>query len=505
MKNWTKQVTSIINQRHYRLPPTWSSSQRETIRQPKMGRGVHISGKGGELKERIANLLASARKKVVVSSFLLADRDVEAAILEAAKNGVRVYVMLASEARLDDEPGDGEFEQRVLAEHKDMLSRLGGWVLIRSAPHFHAKLVLVDPDESPAGLLLTANLTREALERNEELAVELTPNEVKEAEELVRWATWENAEHELVEPGNFRAVKPLERVDHPSPSPRVIATTSSVTQLREEALDLIDGASRQLVVASYGWAADHPIVERLCARAREGVSLTVLARVRPRSMPALVTLAEAGALVLGFKWLHAKAFWADSGRGLVMSANLEKHGLDDGFELGLRLEGKRAEELRMRLEEWSRQAAWELRPAPALGEMAGDALVWHENQLLDLDVKPRLTVELGSVTAASALDMKAPAPDPPRINGLPQPAHELECQWLVRAPALHPKARKVARPASEKNAEPTPYKPAVFKEPNGKLVVAVKAPEEIPDAGQLAEEIGAAVVVRNIEMEGVAR
>ena len=90
--------------------------------------------------------------------------------------------------------------------------------------------------------------------------------------------------------------------------------------------------------------------ELMCARARQGVSLTVLARVRPRAMPALVALAEAGARVLGFKWLHAKALWADSGRGLVMSANLEKHGLDGSFELGVRLDGERAEELRTRLE-----------------------------------------------------------------------------------------------------------------------------------------------------------
>ena len=272
--------------------------------------------------------------------------------------------MLASEARLDREPGDGEFEQRVLAEHKDMLSRLGGCVLIRSAPHFHAKLVLVDPDANPVGMLLTANLTREALRRNEELAVVLRPEEVKEAAELLRWAMWEGAEHELVDPGNFRSVKPLGAVDHPAPLPQVLATTSSATQLREEAVDLIDSASRELIVASFGWAADHPVVERLCARARQGLSLTVLARTRPRAMPALVALAEAGARVLGFKWLHAKALWADSDRALVMSANLEKHGLDDGFELGLRLEGKRAEELRTRLERWSSQAAWELRPAP---------------------------------------------------------------------------------------------------------------------------------------------
>lgn len=496
MYNWTKLFTSVVDQRYYRLPPTWTSKKREPADQRELGTEVHTSGESGKLTEHVTTLLASAKRIAVVSSFLLADSEVEAAILDAARRDVRVYVMLASEARLDGEPGDGEFQQRVLAEHKDMLSRLGGWVLIRSAPPFHAKLVLVDPEASPAGLLLTANLTREALGRNEELAVVLSPEEVKEAAALVRWAMWEGARHELVDPGNFRAVKPLGAVDHPAPMPHVLATTSSATQLREEAIDLIDSASRELVVASFGWSADHPVVERLCERAREGLPLTVLARVRESAMPALVALAEAGARVLGFKWLHAKALWADSGRALVMSANLEKHGLDDGFELGLRLKGERTEELRMRLERWSRQAAWELRPAPALGEVAGAVRIWHKGKLIDRSVKPRIRVDLGEVMAASALDLKAPAPFPPQINELPQPAHELECRWLVRAPELHPKSREVMQPARDKNADPTQYKPPVFKEPGGKLVVAVQFPAEIPNARLLAEEIGAAVVVR---------
>lgn len=492
---WTKKSTRLIDQRDHRMPPTWISRQREYAGQGELGSAVHISGRGGKLTERVTALLASARQKAVVSSFLIADLEVEVAILEAARRGVRVYVMFASEARLDREPGDGEFDRRVLGEHKDMLGRLGGHALIRSAPHFHAKLVLIDPETSPAGLLLTSNLTSEALRRNEELAVVLRPEEVKEAAELLRWAMWEGAEHELVEPGNFRAVKPLGSVDHPAPLPNVLATTSSATLLREEAVDLIDSASGELIVASYGWAADHPVVERLCARAREGLALTVLARVRPRTMPPLVALAEAGARVLGFKWLHAKALWADSNRALVMSANLEKDGLDAGFELGVRLEGERAEEVRTRLDNWSSQAGWELLPAPVLGDLKGAVRVWHRGNLIDLEVKPRLPVDLGSVTAASAHDLKEPTPELPRSNGLPQPAHELECRWLVRPPGLHSKAREVMRPASDKKGKPTPYKPPVFKEPGRKLVVAVQSPEEIPDARRLAEEIGAAAVV----------
>ena len=553
MDTWTKKHARVIDQRSRRLPPTWvprdGARDGETVQKanpmtaapagasrkrtrdgaPEQGRAVHVSGRDRSVAKRIVELLAAAKHMAVVSSFLLADREVEDAIIEAARRGVRVYALLASEARLDHEPGDGEFEQRVLAEHKAMLQRLGGYVLIRSAPHFHAKLVLVDPRHRPAGLLLTANLTREALERNEELAVELTPKDVAEVAEVVRWALWENAEHELVEPGNFRAVKPLGCIDHPAPAQHVLATTASVTQIREEAVELIEDASRELVVASFGWDAGHPVVERLRARAREGLSLTVLARVRPRAMPALVALAEAGAQVLGFKWLHAKALWADSGRALVMSANLEKHGLDGGFELGLRLDGERAEELRRRLERWAGQAAWELRAAPALGEVAGAVRTWHDRELVELDVKPRRPVDLGIFTAASAEALTAPKePGAPRADGLPHPdhaAHDLECRWLVQPPRLNPKAKEVKRPvtplqraidagviqvagsrkkeasppAVDKKAKPTPYEPPVFEEPGGRRVVAVQSPEEIPSARRIMAEVGAAAIVVRTE------
>ena len=359
--------------------------------------------------------------------------------------------------------------------------------------------------------------------------MELTPNEVEEAVALVRWGLWENAEHELVDPPNFRAVKPLGCIAHPTPAPHVLATTAFATQLREEALDLIDGASRKLVVTSFGWETGHPVIERLCARARQGVSLTVLARVRPRAMPALVALAEAGARVLGFKWLHAKALWADSGRALVMSANLEKHGLDGGFELGVRLGGERAEELRTRLERWSSHAAWELHPAPGLGEVAGAVRVWHEEKLVELEVMPRRPVDLGVFTATSADGLTAPEePETPRPDRFPRPdyaAHELECRWLVQPPRLHPEAKEVMRtdtplqraidagvirvvesrkkeaspPSAGKQAKPTPYEPPVFKEPGGRRVVAVQSAEEIPAARRIMKEVGAAAIVVRTE------
>jgi len=120
-----------------------------------------------------------------------------------------VYVMVASEARLGREPSQGEFDQKTHAHHKAMLKTLGKSVLFRTAAHFHAKVVLIDPYTRPAGVLLTANLTEGALTRNEELAVRLSPTQVEGIAGYLRWAMWQTAEHELLNGKDFKAAKPI--------------------------------------------------------------------------------------------------------------------------------------------------------------------------------------------------------------------------------------------------------------------------------------------------------
>ena len=495
---WAKQCSRVVSQRDYRMPPAWASRGTEARGQPELGRMVHASGRSRELAGRIVSLLAGAREKVVLSSFLLADREIEEAILAAAKRGVRVYVLLASEARLDIEETDGEFERAMWDQHREMLDRLGGHALFRSAPHFHAKFVLADPGRGQgAGILLTANLTREALERNEELAVDLTREEVEEAFAVARWAFWEYAEHELVDPADrFRSVKPVGCVGHPGRSRHVLATTSEARGLRDEATRLIEAASREIFVASFGWEKDHEIVEFLCIRAREGLPVTALARIRGSQMPALLALAEAGARVLGFKWLHAKALCVDGGSALIMSANLQPDGLDRGFELGVPLDGDRAHEVRGRLVEWSRAARWKLLVSPTLGDIHGDALVWQRNRLDEMTVEAERRVDLGSVTAESLDKMNdTRPPDPPLTGELPEPAHEIVYEWCVNPPLLAARAKPVMRPSAHSDGKPTTYDPPVFDEPNGRRVVAIESALEMENARQVLSETRAAAIV----------
>ncbi|HCL77223.1 MAG TPA: phosphatidylserine/phosphatidylglycerophosphate/cardiolipin synthase family protein, partial [Pseudomonas sp.] len=324
ISNWERHCSLVENLRDVELPPVWLPAGRQRSR-AEQGNFLFESGRQRVMASHAISLLERAEHVAVISSFLLADQAIEDAIVEAAGRGVRVYILLASEARLGREAGDGEFERKVLEQHKAMLNRLAGHALFRSASHFHAKVVLADPfdDLEPQGMLLTANLTTEALERNEELGVQLLPDEVLEMASYLRWAMWESAEHEMVDPKDrFKAVKALGEVKHPAATTAVVATTAGSNTLRQEILRLICEAREQIIVSSFGWDAEHEVVKLLCARAQAGLQVIVLARVRPAAMPALIALAKAGAVVYAFNWLHAKAIWTDRRQGLLMSANL---------------------------------------------------------------------------------------------------------------------------------------------------------------------------------------
>lgn len=445
---------------------------------------------------------------VVLCTFLLADEDVEQAIIEAESRGVRVYCLIAAEARLDRDEAEGEFDQKVLAQHKAMLNRLAGRVMFRTSPDFHAKVVLADPfTPSAEGVLLTANLTTDAMKRNEELLLQLEASEVKQLAGYLKWAMWEGAEHESIESGEFRAVKPLSLIPHPKDRLPIVSTTSRSKQIAHEALAMLEGAKSEIVVSCFGWDVDHSLVRALVAKAKMGVQVTVLARIRPVAMPALEFLAQSGASVYGFKWLHAKALVVDNRQAMVMSANFQKHGMDEGFELGLKVSGDRLAEIQDTLEHWRLAAKWQLRTGATVGDLRGAVQIWNGGALETKDVTDEMPLLLENVEAPSAETLEAQMPEMPSPGKVPYLAHKLVCQWNVVAPKLakggKPKLKKrpmdtsIQRKGKPKNGEhrSVSYDPPAYTESNGRVVVAIKSACQLDAAIQLKADLKAAAIV----------
>ncbi len=471
---YTKNVSKTIDLSNSRLPPLWSRNRvlsRETISETQ--NELFVSGKKRELANYVISLISNAKQTVVLSSFLLADAALEDAIFDATTRGIRVYLILACETRLEGDIPDDDFGKECVAQHTKMLKRLGGRVLIRSASHFHSKVVLVDALSNSVqylakGILLTANLTREAFERNEELAVCLSPEEIVETVKVIKWAMFEYAEHEMLDSSEFSATSKQSLIAFPKGLNSIVCTTDSRHSLRAQVLKLINESAKELIISSFGWQEDHEVIDAICAKANQGVSVTILSRVRSSSMPALVKMADAGVRVFGFKWLHAKAIWNEHNQGMIMSANLQKHGLDTGFELGVLLSGDRARQLKECLDALSVNSTSDIKELilnSTLSSHKGEIQYWQGGRLHTNSISSSVTKDLPTMKAEclTNLDLE---PELPKVTWKDVPSWKIEYNWQVLAPELPKNSKEVFW--EEKQEIPSESEESIDKKANGK-------------------------------------
>ncbi|KYF91867.1 hypothetical protein BE20_13470 [Sorangium cellulosum] len=463
-------------------------------RVPSIGRIVQAEESGG-LGRAVAEVVEAARDMVLVSSFLFADPATERALLDAARQRrVRVYLLVASEARLDKEVrAEDAFATKTVEEHKRLLDRLAGWVYVRSAEHFHAKFVVADPKSQPRGVLLTANLTREALTRNHELGVRLRLEEARGLAGLFTWAFWESAQRELLEEGRLPPVTAPARIPLPNPAAGVVATAGTRRDLRAAVINLIAQAKRSLAIATFG-IADPEVVDLLEERARNGVAVTLLVRhPRPAMFETLRRLARTGVEVLGVsEWLHAKAIVADGVRGLVMTANLEAHGLEHGFEVGVELEGDDAADLARVLASWQAEAPAQLLTSARLGELRGMVQVMNGKGYRDLTIEAKGRIDDG-VAKVDCCTRIASAPHPPQRRTPDGKLYQMvEHVWSIEPPVLARGARPVQDPKDAGGQVP-PF--PIYVEPSGRRVFAVGGLGEVDAAGAAMAAFGVQAVV----------
>lgn len=486
------------------LPPAWLRRHKTTPDTgSRHGRLLRI-GPDHAGRAALVETVNDAQEVVLASTFLLADDLLAQAFLDAVGRGVRVYLLTASDSQVAKViREEGEFDARMVEEHKKLLDQLAGKVLLRSAEHFHAKFIVADPMTEPHGWLSTANFNL-ALRESVELLVEFTEEEARNASEWFAWAFWKEAEKELVEKGRLASVRPPPAEPNQPTDTSVLVTTSNQQMLRAEALRLVQESKSELLVSSFGLEADHAVVQAIAKKARSGVDVTVLTRPRPAVLPAAIALREAGATVIAHDKLHAKAIWSEAG-GLVMSANLERHGLDQSFEMGTTLGPDDASRLREILDEWRDAFPWSFETsAPMqshLGEFCpGDQGVRSGRR----EVIEEHEIKLKPVNAEDALMLEdVPEPTLPSISS-DVFAHRTRYVWEVRPPKLPDKAKPRSRTIEEPGAKgdeekkpktrQVPYDPPVFTR-KGKTYILLDAPGKEKAARALADELGGKVVV----------
>src|SRR5258706_4246729 len=222
------------------LPPAWLRRAATTPDRDAVGECVLRVGPDARLHRTLAQTIDEAREVVLVSSFLLADEGIASALLRASDRKLRVYILSASDDAVTKDVRDEDgFDARMVQEHKALLDRLAGRVLLRSAPHFHAKAVVTDPATTPRGWLSTADFNK-ALRESVELGVRLEPDIARAVAGWFSRAFWLEAEHELAAKGRIAKVTSAPAAPVGPTCSAVFVTTARHNTLRDEVLRLVN-------------------------------------------------------------------------------------------------------------------------------------------------------------------------------------------------------------------------------------------------------------------------
>ena len=470
----------------------------------------------------ICKCIDESEQMVCITTFLLSNKRVVDAIKRASNKGVRVYLLLASEKTFEKNyESEDDFSKRCFDSHLELLSELSGKIFIRSAPVNHAKFVFTDPFTNNAkGFITTGNFTDEGIGgRNEEIHYPLEKNEVDILANYFKHAFWNCAEHEMYS-GQFVPTKKLEvSVDLPVKTNQSIVTSLDGNKsLRDACLNVVKKASKSLVISAFGFDKDNDIVQEIAKKAKEGVKVTILSRIRPKNNDAVEFLYKAGAAVYGFRYLHAKCILADGSKAIMMTANFEDVSFNKSFEVGAIIKEKMIiNEYSNILNNWIENSGWQLYLNTKLGNLKGEVISLKDS---NFDKKKE-------VVNSVKFDCGIHSPSLELIHNF-EPKEEIKkheltlteekiygtilYSWECTPPYLQDgsieirKKRKKGSPISPnellgsvlsriQQASTESYNPKIFTEPCGRKVVAIQNDSELEKAIELKKKMKCEAIV----------
>ncbi len=311
---------------------------------------------GKHLVDFLVTAINEARELICFASFIFQEGKVTRALERAMERGVKIFV-LTSTVRISQEYYyERDYEKEAVANFKDLLNnKMRNKALVRCADDIHAKYLLIDPKNSNGkGFLATCNFTQNALNKNPEIVAVLKPKEILELFKVFVWHFWEATTDEQSMKTQFTKVKAVNRFQIPNLE-YLLQTSSAANQrtIRAHILELLQTAQSKIVISSFGFDINHELGQVLKKKCEMGIKVIVFAPNRPKTIIGqLEKLVKAGAKIYTHDLLHAKFILVDDREGAIFTANFEKQGMDEGVEVGLKLEGKDIEGLNSIIERW---------------------------------------------------------------------------------------------------------------------------------------------------------
>ena len=344
-------------------PPFLPAIQTDALL-PKVEKKPPLLRTAGQLEQLFGPHLAATKETAIISSFLLSRETLIDAAEQAHGRGARTYWLTcdARMAQMFDESSSPQRIKQDMALYQEF-GLLAEAAVVRIGS-FHAKFLLIDPTTpSRKGWLTSANLVSAACDQNVEFVTELTGREIALLYQVTRHAFWHEATKEVMADGSLKSVPCPVEFPLPSKDSELLWTVGTKAHsLREAALEIVESAKTSLTLCGYTWQQNHPLLAKVAKKARAGVAVSIYVREAkddPKRHPTKVlnALIEAGAKIYSVPGLHAK-FLLNETDGLMGTANFAAKGLDEGFEIGLRLRDERLEQARGALA-WLQNAATE--------------------------------------------------------------------------------------------------------------------------------------------------
>jgi len=333
-----------------------NQEQSKTTTKFKDKNGIYISKENESLIDTVSKRIKDAKEIICLSSFLIQKTKVLQAIENAAKRGVRVYMILAAGNILEqyndpDEVRRKEFEETLRELSKNHLVRDG---------QFHSKFIVIDPHTDPSGFLFTCNLTKRALTKNIEVALELNSEQAKELFKQFCHGFWYCSEREIINESGKKShtLRRLDKKEKPEELPdvkHVKWTLDDSNLLKNTLIEMISSAEESISVSSWKFDIEHDVSQKIIEKSKSGVDITIFTRPHMSNSEFLKELKKSGAKIYGQGLMHAKTIVVDKKKGLLMTANFEERGLDIGFETGLELENQQIDTVLELHEIWKKK------------------------------------------------------------------------------------------------------------------------------------------------------
>lgn len=378
MKSITKEI-SVYNNHTLDFPIVpngdgWKSTEQQNLT-------ILESGPSGVFFNKIIQAINSAQEFICLQSFLIQDSPIIDALVKAVQErSVRVFVLSSAEARLKD--GKITEEDFITIEYIKMLdTKFRNNFVHRVAENFHAKYILIDPASTKRGFLCTGNFTDNGFFKSPELAIELNKAQFDELFKVFVYHFWELSTQEQTREQEFKVVMPAGRFTAPQLKEILLMSPNKkLNTLNSALIKAVKGAKESITISTYILDKNIDLIKTLINKVEQKITVTVFCRsIEWLYNEHLKFLKQAGVEIIMHPFMHGKSLLVDGKEGYIFTANLIDKGLEEGFEIGIKLSTEQTQALAQIQQMWLNTFPFKLAGRSKVSELSSIYELRKEN------------------------------------------------------------------------------------------------------------------------------